>query len=66
MYDFLYSLRRQVANGCFYSMKSIFFGSVIATLQHCGRAEVTVVVGAVSKEQVDMIIITVQLLNFGS
>jgi hypothetical protein len=58
MYDFLCSLRRQVANGCFYSIKSIFFGSVIAMLQHCGRAEVKVVVGVVSKEQVDMIMIT--------
>jgi hypothetical protein len=48
----------------FYSIKIIFFGSVIATLQHCGRVEVKVVVGVVSKEQVD-IMITVWLLNFG-
>jgi len=25
MYDFLRRLRRQVANGCFYSIKNIFF-----------------------------------------
>lgn len=65
MYDyFLRSLRRQAANGCFYSMKSILCGSVIATLQQCGKVEIRVVVGVVSKEQVDMII-TVWLLNFG-
>jgi hypothetical protein len=46
-------------------MKSIFCGSVTATLQHCGKVEIRVVVGVVSKEQVDMIMITVWLLNFG-
>jgi hypothetical protein len=45
-------------------MKSILCGSVIATLQQCGKVEIRVVVGVVSKEQVDMII-TVWLLNFG-
>jgi hypothetical protein len=40
-------------------------GGVIATLQLCGKVEVKVVVEVVSKEHVDMIMITVWLLNFG-
>lgn len=62
MYD-LCSLRMQVASGCFCSINSIFFWSIIATLQHCGKVEVKLDVGLVTKYQVNMMI-TVWLFEF--
>lgn len=62
-YDFLCSLGRQVCQWLLH--KEHIFWVCNSNMQHCGMVEVQVVLGMVSKEQVDMIMIAVWLLNFG-